>query len=93
MIDDLDQALVMTVNPGFGGQAFIESMLGKISRVRAMIEQRGLETDLQVDGGISASTAASVVSAGANVLVAGSAVYNDRMSVAEGISAIRSCIG
>ena len=91
VIDDLDQALVMTVNPGFGGQAFIESMLGKIRRVRVMIDERGLETDLQVDGGISDSTAASVVSAGANVLVAGSAVYNDRMSVADGIAAIRAC--
>ena len=67
VIDDLDQALVMTVNPGFGGQAFIESMLGKISRVRALIDERALSTDLQVDGGISADTAASVVSAGANV--------------------------
>ena len=56
-----------------------------------MIDERGLHTDLQVDGGISASTAASVVSAGANVLVAGSAVYNDRMSVAEGIATIRAC--
>ena len=94
VIADLDQALVMTVNPGFGGQAFIASMLPKISRVRAMIDERGLQTDLQVDGGISAATAASVVSAGANVLVAGSAVYNDRMSVGEGISAIRSaCAG
>ena len=93
VIADLDQALVMTVNPGFGGQAFIPSMLDKISRVRALIDERGLATDLQVDGGISASTAASVVSAGANVLVAGSAVYNDRLSVAEGIAAIRACIG
>ncbi len=93
VIDDLDQALVMTVNPGFGGQAFIESMLGKISRVRALIDERALSTDLQVDGGISADTAASVVSAGANVLVAGSAVYNDRMSVAEGIATIRACCG
>ena len=93
VIDDLDQALVMTVNPGFGGQTFIESMLGKVSRVRALIDERGLSTDLQVDGGVSASTAASVVQAGANVLVAGSAVYNDRMSVAEGIAAIRACCG
>ncbi len=93
VIDDLDQALVMTVNPGFGGQTFIESMLGKVSRVRALIDERGLSTDLQVDGGVSASTAASVVKAGANVLVAGSAVYNDRMSVAEGIAAIRACCG
>ena len=93
VIDDLNQALVMTVNPGFGGQAFIESMLGKVSRVRALIDERGLSTDLQVDGGVSASTAASVVQAGANVLVAGSAVYNDRMSVAEGIAAIRARCG
>ncbi|MYE53839.1 MAG: ribulose-phosphate 3-epimerase [Chloroflexi bacterium] len=91
VIDDLNQALVMTVNPGFGGQAFIASMLGKVSRVRALIDERGLSTDLQVDGGVSATTAASVVQAGANVLVAGSAVYNDKMSVAEGIAAIRAC--
>ncbi len=90
IIADLDQVLVMTVNPGFGGQAFIEAMLGKISRVRALIEDRGLAADLQVDGGISAATAAAVVRAGANVLVAGSAVYNDRMSVADAIAAIRA---
>ena len=90
IIADLDQVLVMTVNPGFGGQAFIEAMLGKISRVRALIEERGLDVDLQVDGGVSAATAAAVVRAGANVLVAGSAVYNDRMSVADAIAAIRA---
>lgn len=90
IIADLDQVLVMTVNPGFGGQAFIEGMLGKISRVRALIEERGLDTDLQVDGGVSAATAAAVARAGANVLVAGSAVYNDRMSVADAIAAIRA---
>lgn len=90
IIADLDQVLVMTVNPGFGGQAFIEGMLGKISRVRALIEERGLDVDLQVDGGISAATAAAVARAGANVLVAGSAVYNDRMSVADAIAAIRA---
>ena len=90
IIADIDQVLVMTVNPGFGGQAFIEAMLGKISRVRALIEERGLDTDLQVDGGVSAATAAAVARAGANVLVAGSAVYNDRMSVADAIAAIRA---
>lgn len=90
IIADLDQVLVMTVNPGFGGQAFIEAMLGKISRVRALIEERGLDADLQVDGGISAATAAAVARAGANVLVAGSAVYNDRMSVGDAIAAIRA---
>ena len=92
VIADLDQALVMTVNPGFGGQAFIEAMLSKISRMRALIDERGLTVDLQVDGGISASTAASVARAGANVLVAGSAVYNDRMSVADAIARIRRSI-
>ena len=92
VIADLDQALVMTVNPGFGGQAFIEAMLSKISRMRALIDERGLPTDLQVDGGISATTAAAVARAGANVLVAGSAVYNDRMSVAESIARIRRSI-
>ena len=90
IIADLDQVLVMTVNPGFGGQAFIEGMLGKISRVRALIEERGLDVDLQVDGGVSAATAAAVARAGANVLVAGSAVYNDRMSVADAIAEIRA---
>ncbi len=92
VIADLDQALIMTVNPGFGGQAFIEAMLSKISRMRALIDERGLPTDLQVDGGISATTAASVARAGANVLVAGSAVYNDRMPVAESIARIRRSI-
>lgn len=92
IIADLDQALVMTVNPGFGGQAFIEAMLSKISRMRALIDERELPTDLQVDGGISAATAAAVARAGANVLVAGSAVYNDRMSVAESIARIRRSI-
>ena len=92
VIADLDQALIMTVNPGFGGQAFIEAMLSKISRMRALIDERGLTADLQVDGGISADTAAAVARAGANVLVAGSAVYNDRMSVAESIARIRRSI-
>ena len=92
VIADLDQALVMTVNPGFGGQAFIEAMLSKISRMRALIDERGLTADLQVDGGISATTAAAVARAGANVLVAGSAVYNDRMSVADAIARIRRSI-
>ncbi|MYC05593.1 MAG: ribulose-phosphate 3-epimerase [Chloroflexi bacterium] len=89
VIADLDQALVMTVNPGYGGQSFIPSMLHKISRVRAMIDERGLSTDLEVDGGISSATAESAVTAGANVLVAGSAVYNAQQTVSEGIAAIR----
>ena len=92
IIADLDQALVMTVNPGFGGQAFIDAMLSKISRMRALIDERELSVDLQVDGGVSATTAPAVARAGANVLVAGSAVYNDRMSVADAIARIRRSI-
>lgn len=73
ILDEVDLVLVMTVNPGFGGQAFIPATLEKIRRIRAMIGDRPV--DIQVDGGISPDTAAAVVEAGANVLVAGSAVF------------------
>ena len=73
LLGDIDLVLVMTVNPGFGGQAFIASMLEKIRRIRAMIGGRPIR--IQVDGGIAASTAADVVAAGASVLVAGAAVF------------------
>lgn len=71
----VDLVLVMTVNPGFGGQSFIEGMLSKISRVRAMLDGIGSDADVEVDGGIDPETAPRVVEAGANVLVAGSAVF------------------
>jgi ribulose-phosphate 3-epimerase len=71
----VDLVLVMTVNPGFGGQSFIEGMLTKIRRVRAMLDGIGSEADVEVDGGIDSETAPRVVEAGANVLVAGSAVF------------------
>jgi ribulose-phosphate 3-epimerase len=75
-LDRLDLILVMTVNPGFGGQAFIPAMIEKIRRVKAMIGERPIE--LEVDGGIGPHNAAAVVEAGANVLVAGSAIFNGR---------------
>ncbi len=75
VLDTLDLILVMTVNPGFGGQKFIESQCGKIARLRAMIGDRPI--DLQVDGGVNPQTAHLVAGAGANVLVAGSAVFGD----------------
>jgi ribulose-phosphate 3-epimerase len=71
----VDMVLLMTVNPGFGGQAFIESMVPKIRRLRQIAEGRGLAIDVEVDGGINDETAGRVVNAGANVLVAGSAVF------------------
>ncbi len=75
VLDDLDQVLVMSVNPGFGGQRFIPQMLEKIRRLRAWISERGLTCRIAVDGGITAETAALVREAGADVLVAGSAVF------------------
>ena len=74
-IDELDMVLVMTVEPGFGGQAFMEHQLKTISEVREIIEKRNPNCLLEVDGGINPETAKKVVAAGANVLVAGSAVY------------------
>lgn len=71
----LDLVLIMTVNPGFGGQKFIASCLEKIKRLRKMIDEAELNTLIEVDGGINQETAAQVVAAGANVLVAGSAIY------------------
>ena len=83
----LDLILVMTVNPGFGGQAFIPEMLSKIEQVAAMIGDR--EILLQVDGGITAQTAPLVIQAGANNLVAGSAIFGAKKSYAEAIAALR----
>ncbi len=89
VLDKLDLILVMTVNPGFGGQAFIPSQLGKIRRLRAMIGDRPI--DLEVDGGVSPETAGAVVAAGANALVAGSAVFKGgtQQAYAANIAAIR----
>ena len=75
ILHDVDMVLLMTVNPGFGGQQFISTVLPKISRLRRMLDLAGLRTDIQVDGGINAETARQVVGAGATVLVAGSYVY------------------
>ena len=90
VLDRLDLVLVMTVNPGFGGQAFIASMTNKIAEVKSLIGSRRI--DIQVDGGIPASTTALVTAAGANVLVAGSAIFNedDPSAYAANIAAIRS---
>lgn len=76
ILDELDLVLVMSVNPGFGGQGFIPSALDKIAALRQRITQRGLATELQVDGGVKTDNIRDVVAAGADVLVAGSAVFN-----------------
>ncbi len=88
IIADVDLVLLMTVNPGFGGQAFIESVLPKIEQVASLVRERQLDVEIEVDGGVNEETARRCVEAGANVLVAGSAIYgqNDR---AQAIAAIR----
>ena len=88
----IDMVLIMTVNPGFGGQDFIPEMLPKIACLRQVIGERGLKCDIEVDGGIHEATAPLVVKAGANLLVAGSAVYNEKESVAQAIARLKNAV-
>lgn len=90
VLADIDLVLCMTVDPGFGGQAFIRSTLSKVERLRAMIAQRGARCDLEVDGGINSDTVSQAVHAGANVLVAGTAVFGHPAGVAAGIAHLRA---
>jgi ribulose-phosphate 3-epimerase len=92
ILPDLDQVLVMTVNPGFGHQRFLESTLPKIRRVTQMIEQRNPDCELEVDGGIDDVTAPLVVGAGANVLVAGSSIFTTRQTVEAAMESLRAAI-
>jgi len=91
ILGDVDQVLVMTVNPGFGNQRFIHTTLPKIRRVRRMIDQNKPGCDLEVDGGIDANTAPLAVDAGANVLVAGSAIFGASEGVAGAMKRLRGC--
>lgn len=92
VLDLIDMVLVMTVNPGFGGQSYIASMEPKIRRVRDMITARGLDdaVHVEVDGGISPGTIAGAASAGANVLIAGSALYRDPEGLAHAVTDLRA---
>ena len=89
---DIDQVLVMTVDPGFGHQQFLHTTLPKITRVRQMIDRLNPECELEVDGGIDPETARLAVEAGANVLVAGSAVFGDTEGVAAGMKSLRASL-
>ncbi len=89
LIELTDMILVMSVNPGFGGQSFIESQLRKIERIRAMIDETGRDIILEVDGGVNPDTAPRCIAAGATALVAGSAVFKGAGSLAENIRALR----
>jgi ribulose-phosphate 3-epimerase len=92
ILGSMQMALVMTVNPGFGGQDFIPETLHKIRQVRNAIQERGLDCEVEVDGGINLQTARLVVEAGANVLVAGSAVFDSKDGIAAAIqNLLESC--
>jgi ribulose-phosphate 3-epimerase len=89
VLSEVDQVMVMGVNPGWGGQTLIPSTLSKVRHLRAVLDERGLGVDIEVDGGVNVETAPRCVEAGARVLVAGSCVFNDRASVAENMQALR----
>ena len=88
-LPEVDLVLVMTVSPGYPGQSFVPSVLPKIRRMRALLDELGSDAELEVDGGINAATAPQVVAAGARVLVAGSAAFNARTSVADALAELR----
>jgi len=89
----LDIVLVMTVNPGFGGQAFIPGVMGKIKRLRRIIDENGYAAKIEVDGGIKADhTAQDSVRAGSSILVAGTAIFNDQETVSQAMSSMRTSI-
>ena len=92
VLDELDLVLLMSVNPGFGGQKFIPQVLPKIKMLKQMVLDRGLSTDIQVDGGVNAQTAPQILKAGANVLVAGSYVFGSE-NRAQAISQLKECLG
>jgi ribulose-phosphate 3-epimerase len=90
VLDLVEMVLVMTVNPGFGGQSYIPTMEPKIAEVRALVVDRGLDVDIEVDGGIGPSTIGGAATAGANVLVAGSALFRDPSGLEHATSELRA---
>jgi len=89
VLADVDLVLVMSVDPGFGGQEFIEGVLPKVRRLRGLLDGAGLSGELEIDGGITPETAPRCVEAGVRVLVAGTAIFNEKASVAESIARLR----
>lgn len=92
ILPDVDLVLIMSVNPGFGGQAYIPATTAKIARLRRMLNEIGSHAEIEVDGGINPATIAEAVEAGATVLVAGSAVFNQRASIAENIKQLQAAV-
>ncbi len=93
ILPEVDLVLIMSVNPGFGGQSYIGSSTNKIRRLRKMLDEIGSTADLEVDGGVKTDNAAEIVAAGADVLVAGSAIFDGSRSIVENVAAFREAIG
>jgi ribulose-phosphate 3-epimerase len=89
VLAEVDLALIMSVDPGFGGQEFIEDVLPKVRRLRRLLDERGLPVEIEIDGGITPETAPRCVEAGVRVLVAGTAIFNKRGSVADNMARLR----
>jgi ribulose-phosphate 3-epimerase len=92
LLPELDQVMVMAVNPGASGQKFIASVLPKVERLRRTIDDNGYRAEIEIDGGVKADNASACAAAGANVLVAASAVFNDRASVGDNIRGLRDAV-
>jgi ribulose-phosphate 3-epimerase len=90
VLDLVDLVLVMTVNPGFGGQAYLSTMEPKVAEVRQLVETRGLDIDIEVDGGIGPDTVAGAAAAGANLLVAGSSLFRDPEGLEHAVTDLRA---
>ncbi len=91
-LPDVDQVMVMTINPGWGGQQMLPGQLQKVTSIRKLLEAGGYTADLEIDGGVKVGNIASCVAAGADIVVCGSSVYNAEMSVAESIAALRAAL-
>lgn len=92
-LPDADQVMVMTINPGWGGQRMIPRQLEKVAAIRRLIDERGFGAQVEIDGGVKVNNVAACVAAGADVLVCGSSVYNGEASVAENLAALRRAAG
>ena len=92
ILEDIDMLLIMSVNPGFGGQKFIKSVLPKIRRIRKLIDKNGLNLDIEIDGGISEETGKLVVQNGANILVAGNAIFKSPKGIKKAVEDLRKSV-
>ena len=91
-LPEVDQVMVMTINPGWGGQTLIPAQLEKVARLRTLLDDGGHRVRIEIDGGVKVENAATCAAAGADVLVCGSSVYNDRSSVAENLASLRAAL-